>query len=91
MSHDPRTCVLLASEDMITQRIDVHLVRVKRATVSACKYLRDGRSETPVEESLPNVWRETSLRLMVEKVGQKTKRVTGEVHLFSLRRRYVRL
>ena len=57
-----RTCVLLASEDMITQRIDSHLARAKRATVSVCKHLGDGRSETPAEKSLPNVRRETSLR-----------------------------
>jgi len=56
------TCVLLASEDMITQRIDAHLARAKRATVSVCKHLGDGRSETPAEKSLPNVRRETSLR-----------------------------
>ena len=86
-----RTCVLLASEDMITQRIDAHLARAKRATVSVCKHLGDGRSKTPAERSLPNVRRETSLRLMLGKVRQKTKRVTGEVHLLSLRRRHVRL
>jgi len=28
-----RTCVLLTSEDMITQRIDAHLAGAKRATV----------------------------------------------------------
>jgi len=86
-----RTCVLLASEDMITQRIDVHLTRVKRATVSVYKHLGDGRSETPVDKSLPDVWRETSLRLILGKVRQKTKRVPGDVYLVSLRRRYVRL
>jgi len=42
-----RTCVLLASEDMITQRIDAHLARAKRANVSVGKHLGDGRSETP--------------------------------------------
>jgi len=42
-----RTCVLLASEDMITQRIDTHLAGAKRATVSVVKHLGDGRSETP--------------------------------------------
>ena len=52
MSHDPRTCVLLASEDMITQRIDVHLARAKRAIVSVGKHLGDGRSETPAEKHL---------------------------------------
>jgi len=41
-----RTCVLFASEDIITQRIDAHLARAKRATVSVCKHLGDGRSET---------------------------------------------
>ena len=50
-----RTCVLLASEDMITQtwqRIDAHLARSKRATVSVGKHLGDGRSETPAEKSI---------------------------------------
>jgi len=41
-----RTCVLLAREDTITERIDAHLAREKRATVSVCKHLGDGRSET---------------------------------------------
>jgi len=63
-----RTCVLLASEDMITQRIDTHLAGANRATLSVGKYLGDGRSETPAEKSLPNVRRETSLRLMRGKV-----------------------
>jgi len=86
-----RTCVLLASEDMITQRINAHLARAKRATVSVCKHLGGGRSEIPAGKSLPNVWRETNLRLMLGKVQQKPKRVPGEVHLLSLRRRHVRL
>jgi len=34
--------VLLASEDMITQRIDAHLARAKRATVIVGKHLGDG-------------------------------------------------
>jgi len=59
-----RTCVLLASEDMITQRIDAHLAGAKRATVSVDKHLGHGRSETPAEKSLPNVWWETSYRLL---------------------------
>jgi len=46
-----RTCVLLASEDMITQRIDAHLARAKRATVSVGKHLGDGRSETPEKKA----------------------------------------
>ena len=86
-----RTCVLLASEDMITQRIDAHLARAKRATVSVGKHLGDGRSETPAEKSLPNVWWETSDRLLLRKVRQKTKRVPVEVHLLSLGRRHIRL
>ena len=86
-----RTCVLLASEDMITQRINVHLARAKRATVSVCKHLGDGRSETPAKKSLPNVWWDTSYRLLLRKIRQKTKRVPVEVHLLSLRRRHVRL
>jgi len=72
-----RTCVLLASEDMITQRIDTHLAGAKRATVIVGKHLGDGRSETPAEKSLPkslpNVQRETSLRLIRGKVRQKIK------------------
>ena len=47
-----RTCVLLASEDMITKRIDTHLAGAKRVTVSVGKHLGDGRSETPAEKSL---------------------------------------
>jgi len=86
-----RTCVLLASEDMITQRIDTHLAGAKRATVSVGKHLGDGRSETPAEKSLPNIRRETSLQLIRGKVRPKTKRAPVEVHLFSLLRRHVRL
>jgi len=86
-----RTCVLLASEDMITQRIDAHLARAKRTTVSVGEHLGDGRSETPAEKSLPNVQWETSYRLLVRKFRQKTKRVPVEVHLLSLRHRHVRL
>jgi len=86
-----RTCVLFASEDMITQRIDAHLARAKRVTVGVCKHLGDERSKTPAEKSLPNARRETSLRLMLGNVRQKTKSVPGEVHLLSLRRRHVRL
>jgi len=58
-----RTCVLLASEDMITQSIDTHhdLAGAKRATVSVVKHLGDGCSETPAIKSLLNVRRETSL------------------------------
>ena len=58
-----RTCVLLASEDMITQRIDAHLAGAKRATVSVCNHLGVGRSETAAEKSLPNLRWETSYRL----------------------------
>jgi len=86
-----RTCVLLVSEDMITQRINVHLTRVQRATVSVGKSLGDGRFETPPEKNLPNVRWETGYRLFLGKVRQKTKRVPVEVHLFILRRRHVRL
>jgi hypothetical protein len=42
-----RTCVLLASEDIIHQRIDAHHAGAKRATASVGKHLGDGRSETP--------------------------------------------
>ena len=45
-----RTCVLLASEDMTTQRINTHLAGAQRATVSVGKHLGDGRSETPGEK-----------------------------------------
>jgi len=86
-----RTCVLLASEDLITQRINAHPARAKRATVSVSKHLGDGRSETPAEKSLQNVRWETSYRLLLGKVQQKPKRVPVEVHLLSLRRRHVRL
>ena len=81
-----RTCVLLASEDMITQRIDTHLAGAYRATLSVGKHLGDRRSKAPAEKSLPNVRRETSLNLMRVKVRQKTKRVPVDVHLFSLLR-----
>jgi len=47
-----RTCVLLASEDMITQRIDTHLAGAKHATLSVGKHLGDGRSKTLAEKSL---------------------------------------
>jgi len=86
-----RTCVLLASDDMIAQRIDAHLVRAKRAIVSVGKHLGDGRLETTTEKSLPNVRWETSYRLLLRKSRQKSKRVPVEVHLLSLRRRHVRL
>ena len=86
-----RTCVLLASEDMITQRIDTRLAGAKRMTVSVDKHLGDGRSGTPAEKSLPNVQRETSLKLIRGKVQQKPKRVPVEGHLLSLIRRHDRL
>ena len=86
-----RTCVLLASEDMITQRINTHLAGAKHATVSVGKHLEDGRSENPAEKSLPNIQRETSLQLIREKVQHETKRAPVEVHLFSLLHRHVRL
>jgi len=40
-----RTCVLSASEDMLTQRINAHLARAKCATVSVGKHLEDGAIE----------------------------------------------
>jgi len=86
-----RTCVLLASEDMITQRINAQLARAKCAIVSVGKHLGEGRSKTPAEKSLPNVWWETSYRLLLRKFQQKPKRVPVDVHLLSLRRRHVRL
>ena len=42
-----RTCVLLESEDMITQKIDTHLAGAKRSTVSVGKHL----GATPTSES----------------------------------------
>ena len=69
---------------MITQRINAHLARAKRATVSVGKHLGDGRSETPAEKGLPNVRWETSYRLLLRKFRQKTKRVPVEVHVLSL-------
>jgi len=86
-----RICVLLASENMIAQRINTRLAGAKRATVSVCKHLGDGRCETPAEKSLPNVRWETSYRLLLRNFRQKTKRVPVEVHLLSLRRRHDRL
>jgi len=68
-----RTCVLLASEDMITQRIDTHLAGAKRATLSVGKHLGDGCSETPAEIGLPNVWRESSLGLMRGRSDRKPR------------------
>ena len=82
---------MLASEDMITQKINAHLARAKRATVSVGKHLGNGRSETPAEKILPNVRWETSYRLLLGKVRQKTMKVPFEVYLLSLRRRHVRL
>jgi len=55
-----RTCVLLAAEDMITQRINTHLAGTKRATLSVGKHLGDGGPKTPAQKGLPNVWREAS-------------------------------
>jgi len=85
--------MLLASEDTITQMINMHLAGAKRAsaTVSVGKHHGDGRSKTPAEKNLPNVPRETSLNFMRGKIRQKTKRVPVDVHLLSLLRRHVRL
>jgi len=71
-----RTCVLLASEDMITQRINAHLARAKRATVSVGKHLGNGRSENPAEKSLPNVRWETSYRLLLRKFNPKPDQIS---------------
>jgi len=47
--------IVLSTESItsfiITQRKDTHLARVKRATVSVCKHLGDGCSETPAEKA----------------------------------------
>jgi hypothetical protein len=57
-----RTCLLLATEDMITQRINTHLAGTLRATLDVGKLLGDGgpNLKTPAEKSLPNFWREVS-------------------------------
>jgi len=55
-----RACVLLATEDMITQRINAHLAGTLRATLGVGKHLGDGAPKTPVETNLPNVLRKAS-------------------------------
>jgi len=55
-----RTCVLLATKDMITQRINTHLAGTLRATLGVGKHLGNGGPKTPTEKSLPNVWRKAS-------------------------------
>ena len=55
-----RTCVLLATEGMITQRIKTHLAGTLRATLGVGKHLGDRGPKTPAEKSLPNVWRGAS-------------------------------
>jgi len=55
-----RTCVLLATEDMITQRINTHIAGTLRATLGVGKHLGDGGHKAPAEKSLPNVWQEAS-------------------------------
>jgi len=80
-----RTYVLLASEDMITQRIDAHLARAKRATVSVGKHLKDGRSETPAEKSLPKTEGRKKLcenrRIRVSGPRRKSLRALQRQHL----------
>jgi len=68
-----RTCVLITSEDMITQRIDTHLAGAKRATVSVCKHLGDGRFETPEQKSLPNTGGKRVSNLFVERSNIKPR------------------
>jgi len=48
------TCVLLARENMTTQRINTHLAGAKCAIVRMGKQLGDGRSETIV--GIPRTW-----------------------------------
>ena len=55
-----RTCVLLVTEEMITQRINTHLAGTLRATLGLGKHLGDGVPKDPAEKSLSNVWREAS-------------------------------
>jgi len=59
-----RTCMLLASEDMITQRINTHLAGI----LSVGKHLWDGRS-TPAEKSLPYVRRETNRKKLISSIS----------------------
>jgi hypothetical protein len=70
-----RTCVLLAGADMITQRIDAHLARAKRATVSVVKHLGDGNPKPLQEKAWQNFRWSTSYRLLLGMFGQKTKQV----------------
>jgi len=60
--------VLLASENMIAQRINTRLAGANRVTVSVGKHLGVGRSQTPAEKSLPNIQQETSPQLVRGKV-----------------------
>ena len=53
------TCVLLAAEDMTTQRINTHIAGTQGAALSVSKHLGNRRLETPAEKSLPNDRRET--------------------------------
>jgi len=68
-----RTCALLAGEHMITQRINTHLAGAKRATVSVGKHPWDGRSETPAEQSLTNVWFNQVPISFVERYNRKPR------------------
>jgi len=52
-----RTCVLLATEDMVTHWINTHLAGTLRATLGVGKHLGDGGPKAVAEKSLPNVWR----------------------------------
>jgi len=50
-----RTCVLPATEDMITQRINTHLAGTLCATLGVCKHLGDRGPKIPAEKSLPSL------------------------------------
>jgi len=49
-----RTCVPLASEDIITQRIDTHIAGTQSAACDVNKHLGNRRPKTPAGKSLPN-------------------------------------
>jgi len=63
-----RTCVLLASEDKISQWINTHLAGTQRAALSMSKPLGNGRPKAPAEESLSNIRWEVSQNPLRSKV-----------------------
>jgi len=77
---------MLASEDMITQRIDTHLAGAKRATVSVGKHLGDGRSETPAEKAYQTSGGKRVSNLFVERSDRKPRRLQLKPPKFSIAR-----